>query len=455
MLLVALLQVLPVHSSPGLMLIGPNVDIVSELEGAGRQQVEPTIAVDPTNPSILVAGAQDLRLKAEGEHRWHGYYRSTDGGDSWSSSLLPGFPGDTSVEGSSSPLLEFDATTDPVLAFDNLGNVFYAGVAIRLTPSFESRVFVARYTDHGATYHSTVLIDLVGMFDKEWVVVDTSGTPESDGNIYLVWQGIVNDVAQGRFTTFFSKSTDHGATFSRPSRVGPGVGLLPFVTVDPLGNVYVSTVNSGLEHILVSRSTDGGLSFQTFRAAKITPVRALPDNSFRVLTVPQLAANEHGVYLVWDDFGTKDADVLFSRSSDGGRTWSRPTRVNDVPTNHQFFPSLAVSGGRVSIVWYDSRLDDGGTITRLDVYYAYSTDHGTSFSTNQRLTTTSFDPNLVPRTDFFTPDEPFLGDYIHIATGPTSVHPVWTDNRNACDNIDPDFGCVDQDIFTTTITLDS
>src|SRR5215831_20409380 len=61
-----------------------NIPIVGE-NSPDRQQVEPTIAVDPRNPNILVAGAQDLRLKPEGEHRWHGYYRAVDGGMTWTS----------------------------------------------------------------------------------------------------------------------------------------------------------------------------------------------------------------------------------------------------------------------------------------------------------------------------------------------------------------------------------
>jgi len=81
---------------------GTNVPIVGE-SSPDRQQVEPTIVVDPRNPSIIVAGAQDLRLKSIGQHRWQGYYRSTDGGQTWSSSLLPGYPGDNSPEGERPP----------------------------------------------------------------------------------------------------------------------------------------------------------------------------------------------------------------------------------------------------------------------------------------------------------------------------------------------------------------
>jgi hypothetical protein len=57
----------------------------------------------------------------------------------------------------------------------------------------------------------------------------------------------------------------------------------------------------------------------------------------------------------------------------------------------------------------------------------------------------------VERADFGDP-EIFMGDYIQIASSPTAVHVVWADNRDACSNIVPPFGCTNQDTFTSTIT---
>ena len=116
----------------------------------------------PLDPNIILAGAQDLRLLPQGGHRWHGYYRSTDGGLSWSVSLVPGFPGDAFPEGTPSPLGKFDFTSDRVLAFDRNGNVYYAGIAAGLdrfgNAKFSSlRAFVAKYTNDGATYSGVTM----------------------------------------------------------------------------------------------------------------------------------------------------------------------------------------------------------------------------------------------------------------------------------------------------------
>src|SRR3989454_9330117 len=113
---------------------GTNVPIVGE-STPDRQQVETTIAVDPRNPNIIVAGAQDYRLRAIGGHRGHGFYRSSDGGQTWTQSLVPGFSGDTSSEGLSSPLHNFNTTSDPVGAFYPNWKFYYAGITFNVHSS--------------------------------------------------------------------------------------------------------------------------------------------------------------------------------------------------------------------------------------------------------------------------------------------------------------------------------
>ena len=439
--------------------VGRNIDITRRNDLNDLAQVETTIAVDPTDPSILVAGAIDARLLPEGGNVWPGYYRSTNGGKTWDVSLLPGFPGDTSPEGLASPLSTFVVALDPVLAFDKFGNVFYTGLA---TNFFEippgrgtSKIFVAKYVDHGATYESAIVFDIPGIHDKPWIAVDTSENPETSGNVYVVWHG---SPQSREFVTephkiLFSRSTDHGVSFSTPTEVSGMAGIFAGVTVDPMGNVFVSAVNDhGSRQLLVARSTDGGLSFEKpVKAARIFSLplgnEVLPENFFRTILVPQIAADENGVYVVWHDFETGDMDVLFISSTDGGKTWSDPVVVNDVDTGQQFFPTIAVSGGRINVAWYDSRLDDGGRIEELHVFYAQSTDGGASFSANLRITDVGFDPNLLVIVGIGA----FIGDYIHMAATPEKAHPIWADTRNACNNIVEPFGCADADVFTAAI----
>jgi hypothetical protein len=118
-----------------------------------------------------------------------------------------------------------------------------------------------------------------------------------------------------------------------------------------------------------------------------------------------------------------------------------------------FFPTIAASGRAISIAWYDSRLNNGTRMNSLDVYFTDSLDGGNSFTPNIRITNSSFNPNVVNRTDAPNWNETFMGDYFGITTTPTTAHPVWADNINACDMKDVNFGCVDQDALTSTVNL--
>src|SRR5438309_3190492 len=97
-----------------------------------RQQNEPTLAIDPRNTSVWASGANEYCTVPTAGDAWAGFYRSTDSGHHWIDSLLPGYNGDTSSEGTSSPLHQAVAggalaAGDPVMSWDGAGNLFYMG----------------------------------------------------------------------------------------------------------------------------------------------------------------------------------------------------------------------------------------------------------------------------------------------------------------------------------------
>jgi hypothetical protein len=241
-----------------------------------RPQNEPTVAIDPSDIDVVVAGSNDYCRQTVGGDVWAGYHRSTDGGLTWRHSLVPGYPGDESAAGRASPLSgQCAAAGDPTQAFDPDGRLFYAFICFNRTKPVNGSVYVASYLDHGATYERTVLVKkgtpsglfLTGLFqDKINLTVDQTSGPGA-GNVYVAWSQY--DGFAPTNAVLFSRSTDHGLTFSRPVRVTPvelGTASFADLAVGPDGAVYLTflTYPSSARptwDIWLSKSTDQGQSF--------------------------------------------------------------------------------------------------------------------------------------------------------------------------------------------------
>ncbi len=409
---------------------------------ANRQQVEPSIAIDPLNHDIMVASAQDMRKVPEFGDRWNSYYRSEDGGRTWENDLLPGYPTDNSPEGMSSPLKQFRFTSDPVVAFDSSGNAYLVGLAVNRT-SGKSAVFVTRYSDHGSAYNGTTLIavgtrDADISLDKPYLFVDNARISPYFGSIYITWTEV--NTRSSRLSIYFAKSTNIARSFSSPLLVSERLdsfNQFSAIATGADGAVYVTWVswNRFQTWIKLARSFDG-VSFSARTVAVINDIPSpLPNNGFRVMSFPAIAVDTSegigsgNVYISWADWNGRDSDILLIRSVDKGETWFPPIRVNDESRNNQFMQAMTVADGKVFAVWYDSRLDTSSKANKaLDVYYSVSSDQGRSFSENVRVTSSSFDPNAVCRCPVFS--APFLGDYISISSAGSNVVVIWTDNRN-------------------------
>src|SRR3954447_9229576 len=109
--------------------------VIQECSIARGRQNEPAVAMNPRNPSVIVGSSNDYCGVYAGSPVsgvfvasgpvWLGYYRSEDGGQSFRSSLVPGYPGDTSPYAALAKVRTAGAG-DPVLAWDNYGRLFMA-----------------------------------------------------------------------------------------------------------------------------------------------------------------------------------------------------------------------------------------------------------------------------------------------------------------------------------------
>jgi len=143
--------------------------------------------------------------------------------------------------------------------------------------------------------------------------------------------------------------------------------------------------------------------------------------------LPSIAADPRGggVYVAWQQrFGDGPDGIAVARSSDGGRTWSPPVRVNSDPAVAAFTPTVAVAeDGTVGVSYFDVRDDRAEDLDHFlaAAFLATSPDGGASFD-EDRLT-----PPFDLRTARVIDDEGdyFVGDYQALAASGTSFVPLF------------------------------
>lgn len=394
-------------------------DVDSNDGGSRRQGNEPFSVIDPTNPDVIVAGWNDYCLTDLGAG-WEGFAYSTNSGDSWTNSIVPGYPQDTSAEGQASPLFGTHTDAgDPVAGFDNQGNLYVGGIAFNRVKPSNGDVWVATYsTDpHPSGYPFDYLRTVVvgqgtpsevigGIFqDKIMLEVDRTGGP-TDGNVYVCWSRFTGF---GQNKVYFTRSTDGGASFSRPIPISRSNEVKSVqgcdIAIESDGDVYVSYRTFGQNQSFptglgYSRSTDGGASFSESRLIRrINPYipfdssRDCGDGSelcptgfvfHRVPLEPRITADQTGnlpgVYLTYNENrpdslvpsqssytsatgGRVGQSLVYVISSlDDGATWSEPVAVDPAPQGHQFFPDIDAFDGKLAVVWQDNRTDPGYSV---------------------------------------------------------------------------------------------
>jgi hypothetical protein len=255
----------------------------------GRQN-EPSVGVDPRNTQVLLGSSNDYcgvynrgALAGAIGPIWLGYYRSTNGGTSFTSSLVPGYPDDTSPYAALSRA-RTASSGDPVIAWDNHGRAFF-GSESSDDPAGTKKTFgdvwVARYRNpqgeggptirDGLEYYGTTVVangssapNLLGKFnDKTSIEADRTGTV-CDGNVYFAYSRFTGNGGVG---IYFSRSTDHGVTFSSPMKLSASIQDVQFPDISVTGNGHVYVTFRQFESgknpnaVMIVKSTDCGKTF--------------------------------------------------------------------------------------------------------------------------------------------------------------------------------------------------
>src|SRR5512133_2290181 len=269
--------------------------VLNECSIARGRQNEPAVAVDPRNTSVLVGSSNDYCGTYAGSPPtgpfvpsgpiWLGYYRSENAGQSFVSSLVPGYPGDSSPYAAQAHV-RTQSAGDPVLAWDNHGRL-YAGSESSGDPAGSKKtlgdVWVAAFDNPGGPsgnpqndgkrfVRSEIVArgssapNLLGVFhDKTALEVDRTGGA-CDGNVYFAWARFNGN---GSNAIYLSRSTDHGTTWSPPARVtvnGVQGVQNPDIAITGNGHVYVvfrefRSNGSATDSVDYVKSTDCGQTF--------------------------------------------------------------------------------------------------------------------------------------------------------------------------------------------------
>ncbi len=434
-------------------------------------QSETTIALYGDTVLVAFVDTGQYLPATVGVSSLSGYARSDDGGRTFT---------DLGRVPPSSRSLGY---SDPSLAVDGQGNFYFSNIqfvpAQRSTQSF---LGVAKSLDGGQTFSEPVLIGGTGppdvhFQDKELIAVDNTGG-RFDGNVYMAW----TEFASGS-QILFVRSTDGGRTFAEPIVLSDDVsvqGATP--AVGPTGEVYVVWISfdSG-RSLKIRRSDDGGVTFgSTFTVAEIARTsdpqasnlcrRQALRGGIRTLELPSVAVDRSptslfrgSIYIAYqsdpDGSGSDMSDVFVVTSLDGGRTFSKPVRVNDDQTStDQFMPAIAVAAdGTVGVFFYDRRLDSDNR--KIDVYFARSRNGGQSFEPNRRVTDISFDvpPTFGQRTSSGNFDYQrgvcYMGDYNQMAADEDFFYLVWGDNRTILKTDTYPNGRPDPDVYFAKIPV--
>jgi BNR/Asp-box repeat protein len=234
--------------------------------------------------------------------------------------------------------------------------------------------------------HLTDITPKPGFFNEPAIAVN----PRDPQQLIVAWQvnasiaystngGQTWTVADGTAPKDYKVSGDVSAAYD-----AAGHALLCYIAFDKLGTSNYWAHGATRNGIFVRRSLDGGKTWEpdasTVIAHDSTPDIPFEDKPWIVTDVSGKHAGN--IYVGWTQFTLAASDLLFARSTDGGKTWSKPIKLNTVPGLPrddngalEGFHGVVGPDGTLYVIW-DAR--DG-------IMMAVSHDGGMTFSKERRI----------------------------------------------------------------------
>ena len=390
---------------------------------------ESAIRVNRNNTQQIIGASNNISASG-----MQAQFFSSNGGATWGQTSLPLHSGDAFM-------------SDPTVDWTSDGTAWSMTIGI---DSSQTVLTMRSYksTNGGATWtFDNTFSGSLSNNDKEMLWVDHSATSPFKDNIYVIWHAGNPAVVARR--------TGPAGSWQTPIQVSgsetTGTGIGGDIKTNANGDVFGFYPDTGSQGLYVVKSTNGGASFgapvhiaTTFGSFQF----AVPADASRQLLIYTTAAayrtaSLNNVYVAWDDLSgdsgctsgggpgtnassTCKSRIFFSRSTDGGVTWSAPVKINNQSgLNDQFFPWLVVddSNGKLGLVYYDTVGDSTRTSTNL--YYQSSVDNGVTWAAPFKVTTAS-----TNETTAGADSGNQYGDYINLDGISNLYFPSWTDRRS-------------------------
>lgn len=219
---------------------------------------------------------------------------------------------------------------------------------------------------------------------------------DADGRVFVAWEERAVELA------LFARSDDSGATFTDPTPIIPGSPYLSFGQVElaSLGPNDVRTAFTAFDlvfggaEIVYTGSTDSGSTF-------VEPVLLSEIDNFNSYA-PDIAAG-WGIAVAWSDFDvwTGVTEIRVRISTDGGATFSASQRVDD-SFGYACCPAVALAGDATVFVAWQEKIDPFAFDSAYEVMFSRSLDGGATFSAPANLSgipQRSYPPDLATDED--------------------------------------------------------
>jgi hypothetical protein len=442
-----------------------------------NKQNEPTIAVNPTDASKLISGSNDEQLQppcGPGTVRGaaaaandcsffpdvgtSGVYTSGDGGTSWTNGgLLPGYSDDDgALVSDGDPVIVYGPKPEAGGGFSYAhgARAYYADLASFASGAANGNqapelIAVSTSDDDGAHWSDPSVAARAGghvFNDKESIWADNNPASPHFGRVYVSWSQF-RSIPGTNVAIRVVFSADGGKTWSVPRQVSAAYNNLrrggrqfSALRTAADGTVYVAWIDGDAKvgsKQLISTSRDGGSSWS--RPAIIGLVEdqsdPIPGSNFRTGSYPSIAVDQTSgaVYASWsNEMTTANGSIVFTRSTDQGKTWSAPVAVSAPADGYAFFQGLDVAPNRrIDIAYQAQKAKDEKTYgtgnATIDSYYVNSTDGGITWSAPRKISTASSDPAASAQNNLA---RQFWGDYNTLVSTNTFAWFIFTDTRD-------------------------